>query len=110
MPFSRPRTSALRSGVTLPFSTPLARKASILPRPFCRSALVDLAHDDLVARLRADLRDARAHQAAADARPTVLIAINASSLDDHRDALAAADAGGGQAVACPAAAAARGRG
>jgi hypothetical protein len=36
VPLRRPRTSALRSGVTLPFSTPLDRKRSMLPRPFLR--------------------------------------------------------------------------
>ena len=36
VPSSRDRTSAFRSAVTLPFSTPLARNDSILPRPFSR--------------------------------------------------------------------------
>ena len=53
------------SAVTFPFSTPPARNFSIRPSPSCRNGVLDLAHDRLVARGRAHLRDPRAHQAAA---------------------------------------------
>ena len=95
-----PCTSACCSAVTLPFSTPFGRKPSILPSPFFRTSSVDLAHDDLVPGLGADLRDARAHQAAADHADFLDLSHRpSSSLDDHRDSLAAADARGGEAVA-----------
>ena len=55
----------MRSAVTLPFSTPFCRKASMRPRPFFSELVGHLAHDHAVARLGADLGDARAHQAAA---------------------------------------------
>ena len=44
-PSSRPRTSALRSAVTLPFSTPLARKRLDLAQALLQELVVHLAHD-----------------------------------------------------------------
>ena len=58
--------SAFRSGVTLPFSTPLAGSASILPRPFFKSLRRHLAHDDV--RSRPPRRPARCPSPSARSR------------------------------------------
>src|SRR5260221_520918 len=132
VPFNRPRTSALRSGVTLPFSTPLARKRSMLPRPFFRKPSsasrtrtwypasahtcampepikphpttptldtfrgVLIAHAPPCAFGYPPTRSRRS-ESGARCSPSRL------PLDHHRDALAAADAGGGQTAGAPAA-------
>ena len=62
----RPRTASASACSILPFSTARASCFSILPMPLSSFALLDLPHDDLPARLRADLGDPVAHQAAAD--------------------------------------------
>ena len=112
------RVARLRRS-TLPLATPSSRNFLMRPRPLSQQRLVHLADDRLVAGGRAHLRDARAHQAAAEHadgldriilglqsalwhRPRSLIArarVPTTGLShDRGDALAAADAGGRQAA------------
>ncbi len=61
--FAERRVAA--SAVTFPFATPSSRNLRMRAEPFVQERLIDLAHDRLVARRRAHLRDAGAHQPAA---------------------------------------------
>src|SRR4029079_13814467 len=133
VPSSRERTSALRSGVTFPFSTPLVRKRSMLPRPFFRKpsstsrtstwypasaqtcAMPEpmspqpTTPTDFIDTFRGVLT-ALAPPCAFGYPPTrsrrsefgARCAPSRLPLDDHRDALTAADAGGGEAEGAPA--------
>ena len=65
VPDRLPSVASRASAVTLPLATPSSRNFSMRPRPFCRNVVVHFAHDRLVTRRRAHLRDARAHQSAA---------------------------------------------
>ena len=61
----RPRTASASDCSILPFSTARASCFSIFAHALVERLLIDLAHHDVPARLRADLRDPVAHQATA---------------------------------------------